>query len=112
MCTSQAVEASLCNQQDIGKFIFFSDDETTMDQTSFWTASVALNQTSGPVLPRPRNGVVPMHISRQEDTTLNPSPDGLLRYTAPIQYQVRKTGYYCVGKLMSVMGPCILSPFC
>lgn len=29
---------------------------------------------------------------------INPSPSGILSYTQPLQYQVRKTGYYCVGK--------------
>ena len=29
---------------------------------------------------------------------LNPSPSGILSYQQPVQYQVRKTGYYCVGE--------------
>lgn len=36
--------------------------------------------------------------TRQTDT--NPSPAGLLVYHEPIQYLVRKTGYYCVGMLV------------
>lgn len=35
-------------------------------------------------------------IARQ---SLNPSPSGIFSYSQPIQYQVRKTGYYCVGKI-------------
>jgi hypothetical protein len=30
-------------------------------------------------------------------TPLNPSPSGIYWYAQPIQYHVRKTGYYCVG---------------
>lgn len=36
--------------------------------------------------------------SRQDSSSINPSPSGILQYTRPVQYQVRKTGYYCVGK--------------
>ncbi|KAH8099260.1 lung seven transmembrane receptor-domain-containing protein [Cristinia sonorae] len=35
--------------------------------------------------------------SRQDGVPLNPSPSGTLHYTQPIQYKVRKTGYYCVA---------------
>lgn len=76
-----------------------------MEQTSFWTASVTLNQTSSS---RRRSGTASiqvLHGPRQQDDVLNPSPTGVLSYTSAIQYQVRKTGYYCVGewRLLSVV---------
>ncbi|KAL4070596.1 protein PTM1 [Scleroderma citrinum] len=97
VCTTDAVRSRLCSSSDVGKFIFYSQDGTPMEQTSFWTASVTLNQTSSS---RRRSGTAPIrvhHLPRQEDGVLNPSPAGLLSYTSPIQYQVRKTGYYCVA---------------
>ncbi|KAI6047950.1 lung seven transmembrane receptor-domain-containing protein [Pisolithus marmoratus] len=84
VCTTDAVTSGLCLYQDIGKFIYSSADGTPMNETSFWTAMVPLQS-------RP-------HRVRQESETLNPSPAGMLTYTGPIQYQVRNTGYYCVGK--------------
>ena len=38
-------------------------------------------------------------LSLSARQALNPSPSGILSYTQPIQYQVRKTGYYCIGEL-------------
>ena len=38
------------------------------------------------------------HVTRQNIEPLNPSPSGILWYNGPIQYKVRKTGYYCVGQ--------------
>ncbi|KAG6334954.1 hypothetical protein ID866_4133 [Astraeus odoratus] len=100
VCTTDAVKSGFCSYEDIGKFIFYSDDGTTMDQTSFWTASVTLNQTNP--LPRgltswqTRRGKTVHYMPRQEAGPLNPSPSGILAYTVPIQYQVRKTGYYSI----------------
>ncbi|KAJ3481723.1 hypothetical protein NLI96_g7467 [Meripilus lineatus] len=37
------------------------------------------------------------HVARQDPQPLNPSPQGILWYHQPIQYIVRKTGYYCVA---------------
>ena len=45
----------------------------------------------------PRDSLVSL-TSRQDSTPLNPSPTSILQYTGPIQYKVRKTGYYCVGE--------------
>lgn len=116
VCTTDAVKSGLCPYENIGKFIFGTEDPndpTLITQTSFWTASVVLNQTSiaaniPPSLwddppsedntsPRHSRGVAPIVDSRDDDP-LNPSPSGILAYTSPIQYQVRTTGYYCVGK--------------
>jgi hypothetical protein len=116
VCTTDAVRVGLCAYDNVGKFIFFSDDGTAANQTTFWTASVALNQTSGassdsglwdspdgnPTLPAD-NHTSPwrsreLHHSLRQTNDLNPSPSGTVAYTQPIQYQVRKKGYYCVGK--------------
>ncbi|CAL1694966.1 unnamed protein product [Somion occarium] len=37
------------------------------------------------------------HYARQDSQPLNPSPSGILIYREPIQYNVRKTGYYCIA---------------
>lgn len=124
ICTTDAVKSGLCSSENIGKFIFGTEDpndHTLITQTSFWTASVALNEAGvaenspfwddpqgNPTPPSDDNmspwfsrGVAPIvaHATRDVDP-LNPSPSGTLVYTSPIQYQVRKTGYYCVGKLV------------
>lgn len=39
----------------------------------------------------------------RQDIT-NPSPKSILWYREPIQYLVRKTGYYCVGECIHVHG--------
>lgn len=121
------MKSGLCSYENIGKFIFGTEDpndDTLITQTSFWTASVALGaagvaesnspslwddpqgnptppseDNTSPWLPR---GVAPVvvHVTLRDNDPLNPSPSGTLAYTSPIQYQVRKTGYYCVGKLV------------
>ncbi|KAI9570240.1 lung seven transmembrane receptor-domain-containing protein, partial [Boletus coccyginus] len=127
VCTTDAVKSGLCSYENIGKFIFGTEDpndHTLVTQTSFWTASVVLNQTgiaeiippslwedpqgdptpppednTSPWLPR---GVAPVvvHAAPRDNDPLNSSPSGILAYTSSIQYQVRQTGYYCVGKLV------------
>ena len=44
-----------------------------------------------------KRGLAIKHASRQDSETLNPTPSAISHYAAPIQYKVRKTGYYCVG---------------
>ncbi|OCH86055.1 hypothetical protein OBBRIDRAFT_797568 [Obba rivulosa] len=36
-------------------------------------------------------------VSKRQSGGLNPSPSDILVYQQPIQYQVRKTGYYCIA---------------
>ncbi|KAG0707496.1 lung seven transmembrane receptor-domain-containing protein [Suillus ampliporus] len=126
VCTTDAVRVGLCTYDDVGKFIFSSDDGTTIPQTTFWTASVALNQTSNassdssgfwdspdgnPTPPAdkydsPWSSRELYHSRRQSNDTLNPSPYETIAYTQPIQYQVRKKGYYCVAIVpVTVMNP-------
>ncbi|KAH0838008.1 lung seven transmembrane receptor-domain-containing protein [Lanmaoa asiatica] len=128
VCTTDAVKSGLCSYENIGKFIFGTEDpsdHTLITQTSFWTASVSLSPTGvaessspsfwedpqgNPTPPSEDNtspwlqrGVAPVvvHVTPRDNDPLNPSPSGTLAYTSPIQYQVRNTGYYCVGKLIS-----------
>ncbi|OAX43046.1 hypothetical protein K503DRAFT_789806 [Rhizopogon vinicolor AM-OR11-026] len=123
VCTTDAVRDGRCSSENIGKFIFSSDDGTTISQSSLWTASVALNQTSSdssgfwdnpegnPSLPddedaSPWRSRELHYFPRQANDTLNPSPYDTIAYTQPIQYQVRKTGYYCVAIVpVTVMNP-------
>ncbi|KAJ7705976.1 lung seven transmembrane receptor-domain-containing protein [Mycena rosella] len=64
----------------MGKFIIDLPTGKYLNTTSFWTARVEL----------PANQTAPA-------INLNPSPEGLYPYSGPIQYRVRKTGYYCVA---------------
>lgn len=126
VCTTDAVRVGLCAYDNVGKFIFSSDDGTTANQTTFWTASVALNQTSGASsdssglwessegnpTPPADNYTSPWrsrnlhHSLRQSSDLLNPSPYGTVAYSQPIQYQVRKTGYYCAAIVpVTVLNP-------
>lgn len=107
------MKSGLCSYEGIGKFIFGTEDpndHTLLTQTSFWTASVALNHTgnaeSAPSLwddpqgnpsPPAEDNTSPW-LSPRDDNPLNPIPSGILAYTSSIQYHVRKTGYYCVGE--------------
>ena len=43
---------------------------------------------------------------RQSGASLNPSPTSMLVYHGPVQYLVRKTGYYCVGMYRSCRSTC------
>ena len=133
------MKSGLCSYENIGKFIFGTEDpndHTLITQTSFWTANVALNEAGvaesnspsfwddpqgNPTPPSDDNtspwsqrGVAPVavHVTPRDTDPLNPSPSGTLVYTSPIQYQLRKTGYYCVGKLFfSDMMTVALYPF-
>jgi hypothetical protein len=111
ICTSDAVKGGFCSPDDLGRFIFDFPKGTSINNTSFWSAVVDLTPRP-PVVHRPVVGpmarslseeVTPLFRHRRVEhdmsTTLNPSPSGVLRYQQPIQYHVRKTGYYCVGQL-------------
>jgi hypothetical protein len=111
----------------MGKFIIDLPSDKSLNSTSFWTARVALpggNETEassssgvatgksfwdnpeGNPTPPSGNHTTPWRrnsVPRADN--LNLSPDGLYRYSKPIQYLVRKTGYYCVGKRFSSLSP-------
>ncbi|KAJ7751292.1 lung seven transmembrane receptor-domain-containing protein [Mycena maculata] len=113
VCTSNAMAGGFCTQAEMGKFILDLPAGKDINSTSFWTARVELpaNQTArggatsgasssslwdnpdGNPTPPPSNNSSPW---RRADN-INPSPDGLYSYSKPIQYLVRKAGYYCVA---------------
>ncbi|KAI0094293.1 lung seven transmembrane receptor-domain-containing protein [Irpex rosettiformis] len=124
VCTTDAVRGGFCDSSQLGRFIIDLPQDKPMNQTSFWTARVGFNNgtnsspssneavgTSG-FWDNPEGNPTPPDanseytspwkrdknaLSRRQDG-LNPSPDGILWYTAhPIQYLVRKSGYYCVA---------------
>ncbi|KAF7347665.1 Integral membrane protein [Mycena venus] len=118
VCTSNALAAGLCTQAEMGTFIIDLPMGKYLNSTSFWTARVELpanrtersdlaggasssgfwNNPEGNPTPPPGNGTTNWRRSlypRADNP--NPSPDGLYSYLQPIQYLVRKTGYYCVA---------------
>lgn len=87
------MRGGFCSASDLGRFILDLPSGLSIENTTFWSARVAFpdseNSSSNPTdqgLP-----------SRQAAANPNPSPSGILVYQEPIQYLVRKTGYYCVG---------------
>ncbi|KAJ7110018.1 lung seven transmembrane receptor-domain-containing protein [Mycena epipterygia] len=114
VCTASAMASGFCTQAEMGRFILDLPSGKYINSTSFWTARVQLpaNQTErssaasgvssssfwdnpdGNPAPPPGNYTSPW---RRADNIYNPSPDGLYSYSEPIQYLVRKTGYYCVA---------------
>lgn len=73
ICTLSALQASLCTEADLGRFI--TTPATLPEDTSIFTASVRFDSVaSAPV--------------SESDQTLG---------AGPYRYAVTKTGYYCVG---------------
>lgn len=124
VCTSDAVRGGYCTNSQLGRFIVDLPESKSLNETSFWSARVSFprngtasrmsessdaastgfwdNPEGNPTPPKGnytspwRRGVASgVHLRR--DDALNPSPSGILSYTQPIQYKVRKTGYYCVA---------------
>ncbi|KAI0962052.1 hypothetical protein AcV7_000979 [Taiwanofungus camphoratus] len=120
VCTSDAVRGGFCDSSQLGRFIFDLPNGKSLNETSFWSARVSLGNTTASSLESPsdvptsgfwddpagnptppdsnytspwRRREVGLQEKRQ---ALNPSPAGVLSYRQPIQYNVRKTGYYCV----------------
>ncbi|KAI0639574.1 lung seven transmembrane receptor-domain-containing protein [Trametes polyzona] len=120
VCTSDALKGGYCDSSELGRFIIDLPNGQSINDTSFWSARVGFSPEGGAppegsgvavsgfwdnpagnptppdadseyVSPWRRDGVVE---ARQ---ALNPSPAGILWYQHPIQYHVRKTGYYCVA---------------
>ncbi|EPQ60397.1 protein PTM1 [Gloeophyllum trabeum ATCC 11539] len=86
-----------------------SGTPSDVSTTDFWD-----NPDGNPVIPEDENtkytspwlsrsahdaalGSLGFMSPKRRDDALNPSPSGILWYQDPIQYQVRKTGYYCVA---------------
>ncbi|KAF7981133.1 hypothetical protein HWV62_34873 [Athelia sp. TMB] len=125
ICTTSAVQGGFCSSSQLGQFILDLPSGKSINSTSFWTAKVAFspgaanstgdvssgfwNNPNGlPVVPEEEN-TTPFrrvqvarsssaHAQRQTQTIgLNQSPSSTIIYNEPIQYLVRKTGYYCVA---------------
>ena len=120
ICTVRAVTEGLCSREQLGTFILDLPQGISINSTSFWSARVVLpsnqehatvsskglwNNPEGNPTPPPSNYTSPWRrqtspslpmswpVRRQGETS-----SGLYFYKQPIQYPVRKTGYYCVGK--------------
>ncbi|KAG7452349.1 uncharacterized protein BT62DRAFT_1071496 [Guyanagaster necrorhizus] len=120
VCTSSAVVGGFCTVSELGRFILDLPSGKSINDTSFWSARVQLPRTSDtnatstsaefwanapgglPSIPPSANDetVTPWRRHSSEVVprdSLNPSPNGIHLYAEPIQYLVRKTGYYCVA---------------
>ncbi|SJL06219.1 uncharacterized protein ARMOST_09555 [Armillaria ostoyae] len=120
VCTSSAVVGGFCTASELGRFILDLPSGKSINDTSFWSARVQLPRTSDTNSTStseefwanaPGGIPTPPPSADDEYTTpwrrhspkfalrdsLNPSPNGIHMYTEPIQYLVRKTGYYCVA---------------
>ncbi|TRM65879.1 lung seven transmembrane receptor-domain-containing protein [Schizophyllum amplum] len=85
VCTSNAALAGFCTTDQLGQFILDLPDGMDVSDTSFWSARV---QLSGSASSEDNS------VALRQD---NVSPTGVYAYSDPIQYIVRKTGYYCVA---------------
>ncbi|KAH9065780.1 lung seven transmembrane receptor-domain-containing protein [Lactarius vividus] len=109
VCTSDAVRGGFCDSSDLGRFILDLPDGKSIENTTFWSAREVLDDTtSGGFWDNPAGNPTPPSSeysspprrdpqTRQVGVNPNSSPSGLLVYQEPIQYLVRKTGYYCVA---------------
>ncbi|KAI0756841.1 lung seven transmembrane receptor-domain-containing protein [Daedaleopsis nitida] len=121
VCTSNAQKNGLCKESELGRFIINVPASKSINDTSFWTARLGFSQDNstgiddsevaisgfwdnpaGNPTPPDSNYTSPWRrdaelVARQSGASLNPSPAGILWYKGPIQYTVRKSGYYCVA---------------
>ncbi|KAG6866041.1 hypothetical protein C0991_009138 [Blastosporella zonata] len=107
VCTARAVTEGTCTRDQLGRFILDLPSGKEVNQTSFWSARVEL-----PADKASTNDTNASNAEFWNNPAGNPNPpasnhtspwrrqelSGLYSYTEPIQYAVRKTGYYCVGK--------------
>jgi hypothetical protein len=114
------VTQGFCTRDQLGRFIFDLPEGKSINNTSFWSARLQLPASNGSLSTKafwnnpagnptpPLNNYTSPWRRRRMGTLLprlsvlrqlnNSGPSELYRYTAPIQYPVRKTGYYCVGE--------------
>lgn len=115
VCTTDAVRGGFCDSSGLGRFILDLPTGKSIEDTTFWSARVAfpesergssnatgrrwINIGGSPTFPQnERTSAFRRDLqTRQAGANPNPSPPGLLEYHEPIQYLVRKTGYYCVA---------------
>ncbi|KAL0951511.1 hypothetical protein HGRIS_008196 [Hohenbuehelia grisea] len=113
VCTSSAVAGGFCSRADLGRFILDLPAGKSINETSFWSARIDLSHENitakdvstsgfwdnpeGNPTPPSSNYTSPWRRSlvRRQDSPS--SPTGIYHYSEPIQYTVRKTGYYCVA---------------
>ncbi|KAF9076025.1 lung seven transmembrane receptor-domain-containing protein [Rhodocollybia butyracea] len=88
VCTSSVASKGFCTPDGLGRFILDLPSGKSINDTSFWSARVELPAN---------NSTTSQRESTAIGDVLNPSPNGIYKYTQPIQYLVRKTGYYCVA---------------
>jgi hypothetical protein len=122
------VRGGFCSRSELGRFILNLPQGKSVNETSFWSARLTFtsgnnslaassefwnNPEGNPKTPAssntspwrrqeaalaPRSSSSVRRASESMSSALNPSPTGILTYHVPIQYHVRKTGYYCVGE--------------
>ncbi|KAH9944248.1 lung seven transmembrane receptor-domain-containing protein [Epithele typhae] len=110
VCTSDAMRGGFCTSSELGKFIIKLADGKSVNDTSFWTARVAFSQGNNTgsdgsevaisgLWNNPAGNPTP-----PKETTLRHGRDKSV-FKDPIQYLVRKTGYYCVATVpITVLG--------
>ncbi|TBU49906.1 lung seven transmembrane receptor-domain-containing protein [Dichomitus squalens] len=136
VCTSNARKSGFCDASEEGRFIINLPSGKSINETSFWSARVSFSQANNSaevgsevsvggfwnnpagnpeVSEEDANYTSPwrrdteLH-ARQNGAALNPSPTAILVYKEPIQYLVRKTGYYCVAVVPITVMPAGNSP--
>ena len=131
------MSGGFCTRAELGRFILNLPAGKSINDTSFWSTMVELPANSkngapsasandlwdnpaGNPTPPPTNNTSPWrlrattsprassHVLRQMG--LNASSSGVYHYNGPIQYNVRKTGYYCVGMLHHPSMSCSTCP--
>ncbi|KAJ8474622.1 hypothetical protein ONZ45_g15889 [Pleurotus djamor] len=111
VCTTPALMGGFCDRSQLGRFIVDLPEGKSVNETSFWSARVDLssdhagngtasafwdNPDGNPDVP-PSNYTSPFRTRELSLRQENHSPEGTYQYKGPIQYFVRKTGYYCVA---------------
>lgn len=102
------MRGGFCDSSDLGRFILDLPVGKSIQNTTFWSARVAFPGSEGgsgnTTSPDLGDDSAPTEDAssssrafQTRQTNPNPSPSELLVYNGPIQYLVRKTGYYCVG---------------
>ncbi|KAL0063379.1 hypothetical protein AAF712_009688 [Marasmius tenuissimus] len=111
VCTTNAVNSGFCTKEQEGRFILDLPAGKKIEETSFWSARVELpathtsrNDDGGEISTssfwdNPEGNPTPPTSEYDSPWKRNPSPEDLYHYTEPIQYLVRKTGYYCVAMI-------------
>ncbi|KAF8506739.1 lung seven transmembrane receptor-domain-containing protein [Russula emetica] len=94
VCTTDAVRGGFCDTSGLGRFILDLPTGKSIENTTFWSARVAFPGNERGSSNATGQGDLQ---TRQAGANPNTSPSGLLVYHEPIQYLVRKTGYYCVA---------------